>query len=153
MTCIGLDPAYAKPIAYAYRVGRDWRVDAVAPGELSRFADVFQTAVEHGVTGCVIEGGFVGPNAKTSLGLQYVRGQLLAYAEMAGIEVHVVHPKTWQAACLSQGGWMPQTHKEIAAQAIFRARDICGLDLNEDMAVAVCLADYGERTIQERVTI
>jgi Holliday junction resolvasome RuvABC endonuclease subunit len=152
MSVIGIDPSYSKPIAWAYQADRTWVVGSVDHRAIAEFRDVFRAAVDSGVTACVIEDGFVGKNPRVALRLAEARGELRAYADRYDLPLTLVHPKTWQAACLSQGGWTPRTTPEIEAQAIFRARAITGIEYEADEAVAVCLAEYGCRTL-ERETL
>lgn len=143
--CIGIDPSYGKPIAAAWRVNSwQWIVAGVTPMDVRGCVDVITDAASAGVTTVIIEGGYLGVNPKVALKLEHVRAWLAAHAEVAGLKVVTVAPKTWQVACLTQGNWTPSTHREIVRQAKFRAKAVTGMDLSEDRAVAVCLAEWGE---------
>lgn len=144
MATIGIDPAYAKPIAYAYMWDRKWVVGDVDREDLKEILEVFSTASDRGVTHCVIEDGFIGVNPMVAQRLAQVRGVLECGAQASRIPVQLVYPATWQAACLSQGTWHPKKHAEIIRQSILRARSLTGRDLPEDQAVAVVLADWGD---------
>jgi Holliday junction resolvasome RuvABC endonuclease subunit len=143
---IGIDPSYAKPIAWAYCAGT-WEIGAVQPGSLHLFGDVFRAARDRGVTRVVIEAGYVGRNPHVATMLERMRGRLMELSFSVGLAVEMVHPKTWQAACLSVGRHEPQRHAEIARLAKYRAMGLTGLRLDEDRAVAVCLAEWGDSTL------
>ena len=143
-TTIGIDPAYAKPIAYAYMLDRKWVVGDFDFEDFDEMLDAFSTASAQGVTHCVIEDGFIGVNRIVAQRLAQVRGFLEACAKFSKLPVQLVYPATWQAACLCQGSWHPKKHAEIIRQTILRARSLTGRDLPEDHAVAVVLADWGD---------
>lgn len=145
MNCIGIDPAYAKPIAWAYKLhDGTWATGQYEPVDVHKMRkSTFKRARARGVTHAVIEGGYVGRNAATSLKLAEMRGQLIATARIAKLEVIEVAPRTWQIACLTISGVTPKTHKDIVKAAKFAAKAHSGLDLSEDKAVAACLAHWG----------
>lgn len=143
MKCIGIDPACAKPIALAWRLGREWQIRSVAWDDSAGIYAVLARAAADGCDTAVIEDGYVGPNSKTALALAVVRGQLSALAVQAGLEVRMVAPATWQAACLTQGRYRPQTHEEIVRQVALRMRGHY-LNVDEDQGVAVCIAEWGD---------
>jgi len=145
--CIGIDPAYAKPIAYAHRMGppgERWVVGAVDPDDMTCLADVLRDAKKHGCMWAVIEDCYLGKNAATHKGLAKMQGQLVTLAALSLLRVRLVPPSRWQVDCLTQGTWRPKTHAEIVTAAKFRARGLTGTDWSEDKAVAVCLADWGD---------
>ena len=142
--CIGIDPAYSKPIAYAYNIELLWRVGSASPDDMARMVDVLREAKQDGCTWAVIEDSYLGRNPATFKGLSRKQGELGTLAVMAGLRVRLVAPATWQADCLTQGKWRPKTHTEIVTVAKFRARALTGTDWPEDKAVAVCLADWGD---------
>lgn len=149
MSCIGIDPAYGKPVAFAYRYRENgrWAWNVWSDSEHESIQTSLRHAVERGVTHAVIEDGFVGVNAKVSLKLAEVRASLSTIARWEGMAVVTVMPATWQAATLCQGGWRPMKHAEIVRQAKLRARGVTGRDLGEDEAVAVCIAEWGAAEI------
>lgn len=143
MNCIGIDPAYAKPIAYAYKWKSDWVIGEVEPDKIQEFADVFRRASERGIDMAIIEDGFVGKNPQVSMKLCEVRGRLMGISAPTGLGFHLVAPATWQAAMLTQGKWKPIHHKEIIQQTMWRVRNFNGIDTTEDKAVAIVLAEWG----------
>jgi Holliday junction resolvasome RuvABC endonuclease subunit len=112
--------------------------------DVASFADIFEVSRLHGVDTAVIEDGYVGKNPRVALALAMVRGSLAALAQQAGLRPVLVAPATWQTAMLSQGGWRPTTHKEIIPLVKLRVRSLHKLDLAEDEAVAVLLAEWGD---------
>lgn len=143
--CVGIDPAYAKDVAFAHRVENAWRVQSVEPDDNAALRQALQNAVDDGCEVVVIEDCFLGANPATFKGLAQMQERLKMYAHDLGLEIHVVAPSTWQAACLTQGKYKPKRHNEIVASAKLRARGMTGHDLKEDIAVAVCIADYGDQ--------
>ena len=144
MTCIGIDPSYAKPVAYAYRWGRCWVVGSVEPEELWwRLEEVMERAKERAVTRCVIEDGFIGANSQVGMRLAQMRGGLEFKAQGLGLATRLVAPATWQRV-LEVNGHRPRVHREIVTVARWRAQLETGKTLGEDESVAVCLAVWGE---------
>lgn len=143
MRCVGIDPACAKPVALAWRFGKQWQIRSVPWDDTANLFAALSRAKADGCDTCVIEDGFVGKNPKTALALAVVRGQLSALAVQAGLQVRMVHPATWQAACLTQGRYRPQTHAEIVKQVALRMRGHY-LSVTEDEGVAVCIAEWGD---------
>jgi hypothetical protein len=130
MSILGIDPAYAKQIAFAYKRGKEWKIESLSPKKPGSWLSLFCQAKAAGVHHVVIEGGFVGINNKVALGLAQIRGALWATATLSGLPVSYVPPSTWQAA--------------MGAQAL-RARAETGRnDLNADEQAAVCIAAWGE---------
>lgn len=143
--CIGIDPAVAKPIAFAYRENGGWSHGTVAPDGWDGFRHVFHIARHRaGIDTAVIEDGYVGRNPKVSMQLSMVRGTLSALAQQAGLRPVLVAPATWQTAMLSMGRWRPKRHREIVEMVQMRVRRLHGLELTEDEAVAVLLAEWGD---------
>jgi len=130
MTTIGIDPAYAKPIAFAFRANKRWTVVNISPKLPHKWLDLFESAKRMGVEQVVIEGGYVGKNIKTALGLAQIRGALWAVATLAGLPASYVQPSIWQS--------------QMGAQA-WRAKLETGRDdLNDDEQAAVCIAAWGD---------
>ena len=162
MTCIGIDPAYAKPVTLAWLESGKRHRDALAKFDrhsrwhraeanpangnfTTLLGQILSEAKEyHGATRVCLEDGFIGVNPKVGMRLAEIRGVIKTVATMQGLECRLVAPATWQAACLSLGGVRPQRHREIALAAILRAKHVTGMDLGEDMACAVCLAEWGQ---------
>ena len=151
MTCIGIDPAYAKPVTLAWR-GKDvrgrllWFCEQADPREHDFFdvlAKILTISRDMGATSVCLEDGFIGRNPQVGMRLAQIRGSIQTVATMAGLECRLVAPSRWQSDCLSSGGVRPHRHAEIAVAAILRANSVTGQDLTEDMAVAVCLAEWG----------
>jgi len=145
MTTLGIDPAHAKPIAFAFRTNRMWTVVTLSPDAPADWYELFLSAKRMGVARIVIEDGFIGVNVKTGRALDQIRGGLAAVAKLAKLPVSMVAPATWQTAMLSQGDWTPKRTPEIEAQAKLRARLETGRDVsNVDEAAAVCIAAWGD---------
>ena len=142
---IGIDPSYAKPIAWAAAYNAHvWSSDEVDHNSIDDFVDIFYVVAAHtNIDLCIIEGAYLAKNPKVFAGLTEVRTRIQVMAEQAGLQVHIVAPATWQAACLSQGTWRPTKHADIVRMAKVRAKGLTGQELPEDQAVAVCLADWG----------
>jgi len=76
MTCFGIDPSFAKPIAWACRMqAGKWHYGIVQPDRVDVFFALFEKYKPMGIDCVVVEGGYVGPNERVALGLENVRGQ------------------------------------------------------------------------------
>jgi len=149
MTCIGIDPAYAKPVTLAWRdraLDGLWvcrTADPRGEGFPEDLADIFAEFRSHGAERVCLEDGYVGRNLQVALRLGHNRGMIHGIALTQGLECYLVAPSRWQSDCLSSGGVRPHKHAQIALAAILRAKHVTGMDLGEDMACAVCLAEWG----------
>jgi len=151
---IAFDPAYAKPIAYAYRTAEnEWRVGSIEFPDWHHLARVLKACAlenEPQRLECVIEAGFVGKNPKTALGLAAVRGAITAFAQIRGdYRVSEVPWCIWtDAAAIS--GQLPQTSEQAITHARYCARlelaqhDLSASRLTADECVAVCICLWGE---------
>ena len=150
MTCIGIDPAYAKPVTLAYCGSKGWEIYEADPRAKAHWSfheslsAKLMDAIEKGATRVCLEDGFIGVNPKVGMRLAEIRGVIKTVATMQGLECRLVAPSRWQSDCLTWAGVRPHKHAEIAATAILRAKHTTGMDLGEDMACAVCLAEWGD---------
>ena len=152
MSFIGIDPAYAKPVAAAFPVGqgksrRSWALYDLDPNRLiAELPEVWTEAKDSGVTGVILEGGFIGVNPQVGMKLEGIREVIKQSAEASQLPVTTVAPATWQAALLCQGRWHPKTHDEIIQQVEFRVKHIHKIEeeISEDRKVAICLSEWGE---------
>lgn len=148
---LGIDPSYAKPVAWAVLSDRYQRWGDIELDHLDILfmsEDGVTTGVPYwreqcGLDMAVVEGGYVGPNPKVSLALERVRGELIAMCRLAGLRILVAPMPGWYRDSLSWAGRAPRSHDDAVVAATVRARAIVGRDLPEDQAMAVCLADWG----------
>ena len=168
--CIGCDPGGCagtgggKPHVFAWYDGALWWVAAV--GCVTDF-DCLLSAIK-AEESCladtlVIESGYVGENPKVALDLERGRGHIEACGELAGLDVRFAAWTEW-VEMLAVSGRAPKTHEEMAPLAKLVASEIIGEPITdlakrcsskavkvnvEDAAVAVCLADWGDRMWRE----
>ncbi len=141
---IGIDPSLrATGLAWRNRAG-EWEI-GLCPGDHSLVGASLGLAHHDGIKIAYIEDGYMGPNAKVSKQLDQLRGRMQERCTRAGMKYVMVNPKTWQALMLGDA----KGHKELKAMSIKVAQDL-GADVTgpngkpgDDMADAVCLAEYG----------
>lgn len=136
---IALDPSVRKGVAWAIRRNDgEWRY-----GKAAGLDDLTLTPfVVRGGTHAVIEGQYLGPNARTFGDLSAVRGRLEAQCEAVGLIVGTVNPQRWKSAMLTVNGRRPRTRKEQKAAAKWVASLLTGTRItDDDIADAVCIAE------------
>lgn len=122
----------------------EW-ITHVCPGDHSLISTALHKAACNGVNIAYIEDGYMGPNAKVAKQLDQLRGRIQERCKNAGLTYVMINPKTWQALMLGEA----RGRKELKAMSIEVAQDL-GADVtgpngkpSDDIADAVCLAEYG----------
>jgi len=141
MNCIGIDPSYAKPVAYAYKAGDVWH-----GGEFDVYAmevPSLEEAKVNGVTTAIIEDGYVGCNMKVSMRLSEARARIEVLCQRLGWDIVRVAPTTWHSV-LAVNGHVPKDRASLKAQSKLRATAEIGKPVkSDDLADAICLAVWG----------
>ena len=155
VNCIGFDPAYAKPVAVAFR--EDWTKGApwyttsthAKAGDVREFMSDINSFML-GFSYVVCENVYMGRNPAVMAGLARVQGNIEAIAILAGLEFVLVNTSTWAKVLPDKiGGGRRTKRKDIIAGAILFARELTGRDdLSEDESVAVCIAHWGNENLQ-----
>lgn len=131
---------------YAYRTDGRWITGTFTPLDTPALTQVVRNACKAGCTRAAIENCYVGSprNIATVKALQDAQTRIAVACEMAGLEVVLIYPATWQAS-YNIGG--PSRERKQAALAWARRLGAAPY-LSEDEADAVCLCDYAMRAAQ-----
>ncbi len=152
INCIGFDPAYAKPTAWAYKAPLDWAAESTTTKADSapNFTESLNVLASTNATHWVCENVYMGRNPAVMAGLARVQGNIEAAATQAGREFVLVNTSTWAKILPDKiGGGRRRKRADIIAGAILFARDLTGRDdLSEDESVAVCISHWGNENLK-----
>jgi len=154
INCLGFDPAYAKPTAWAHR-----DIDGVWQTGLTRtknedgrgfYLDLLKAVGVFEVNTVVCENVYMGRNSAVVAGLSRVQGNIEGAAigacccfELPGVTTGA------KALPAMDDGKRPRKRKEIIQGAIQFAAALTGRgDLSEDESVAVCIAHWGNENLK-----
>lgn len=89
----------------------------------------------------VIENVYCGANVKTAIDLAVLRGRLVQCLDGARIKWTLCAPSTWRKATIAPPH--KATRKQLKALAVAYVLNRYGVDVRDDVADAVCLAEWG----------
>ena len=154
--CIGFDPAYAKNITFAYHKLKPtknngweeagWEWGEFKHNNMHRLDIILQKAIESGINTVVCEDTYFGRNIKVTKNLSRICGRIEALALLNGMEFYQV--ATSSVAVLVGNGYTPRKRADIQTAAMKYARYMTGKDLNDDLSMAVSIADWGDLNLE-----
>ena len=142
MSAIGFDTASRTGWAYRDRSGL-WRVGVCDPTRTLGLQAIIGDAKRCGCTIAAVEDCYLGKNVRTLKKLQDAQTRIVLACEAHGLDVRLIPPQEWQADLGLTGD---RDDRKFGAMRI--AKILLGkqkIQLTQDMADAVCIADYAER--------
>ena len=142
INCVGIDPGATTGAACRTEDGRWWFGLFFFASEM----DVLSSRLDFKRDFCshaIIEDSYLGVNPKTRASIDKKIGYIWALCEQLGYKVEIVPAMTWKSAMLSVNGTLPKKSKEQKEMSILAAKGL-GVDTtSNDIADAVCLAEFG----------
>jgi len=141
---LGIDPSTKRP-AFCKA---DINLKAVEYSKPKKADISFWYKLARSVRYVFIEDQYLGYNYQSSKTLTFSAGELSGVFKLAGAEVILVPPSTWQAAVLGVNQHTKREQRKRISMTV--ASDITGHKIKDaDIADAVCIAYYGIKVYLE----
>ncbi len=104
------------------------------------FRELQRLAIQHGVTQCAVESGFVGKNPMSALKLGQARAAAVLAAELREIPVHDLAPREVKLAVTGRGSATKSQVSFMVSRLLGLQFDAGEEDISDALAAALCIA-------------
>lgn len=152
---LGIDPGL-NATGFAWREASGEWFTSTSPGRDIKACHLeITTAHQKGCTRVIIEAGFHGPNQKTTLQLQLLRGELKMHCWYCGFReenIEFVMPRIWHQDIIRvPAADVKAASVQIATQLgadVYYNRPRAGRTADHNQADAVCMSEWGTRQLE-----